>query len=83
MIVAGDFNCWRRSRKIILDDFTGLLGLSYALPKNKRHVKKWFGFHLDRIYSRGVILKEIQALNCKELSDHNPIVAQFKQKCGT
>ncbi len=80
MIVAGDFNCWRLSRKIILDEFTGNLGLDYARPRNKRHVKKWFGFHLDRIYSRGIILKDIQALKCKELSDHNPIIAQFEQE---
>ena len=80
MIVAGDFNCWRKSRKKILDDFTGLLGLNYASPKNKRHVKKWFGFQLDRIYSRGVVLKDIRALRCKELSDHNPIIARFEQQ---
>ncbi len=82
MIVAGDFNCWRKSRKKILDHFTGLLGLSYARPKNEKHVKKWFGFHLDRIYSRGIILKDNQALKCKKLSDHNPIIARFEQKNG-
>jgi len=80
MVVAGDFNCWRRSREKVLDHFTGLLGLAYARPENESHVKQWFGFHLDRIYYRGLVLKDIQALNCKKLSDHNPIIAQFKKK---
>ncbi len=79
MVLAGDFNCWRRSRKKILDQFTQRLGLEYAIPKNGGHVKKWFGFHLDRVYFRGLILKEIQALYCKRLSDHNPIIAGFER----
>jgi len=79
MIVAGDFNCWRRSREKVLDHFANLLGLSYARPENEHHVKQWFGFHLDRIYYRGLGLNSIQALKCKKLSDHNPIIARFKR----
>ena len=78
MVLAGDFNCWRRSRKNVLDHFTDLLGLVYAPPENGHHVKQWFGFHLDRIYYRGIRLAHIQALNCKRLSDHNPIIGQFQ-----
>lgn len=78
MVLAGDFNCWRRSRKRILDHFTDLLGLVYAPPENGRHVKQWFGFHLDRVYYRGLRPVSIQALDCKRLSDHNPIIADFE-----
>ncbi len=77
MIVAGDFNCWRKSRIKILGHFTGLLDLRYALPRKDKHVKKWFGFHLDRVYYRGVELTDIQAVNCRKLSDHNPLIARF------
>ena len=80
LVVAGDFNCWRRSREKVLDHFSKLLGLTYARPENENNVKQWFGFHLDRIYYRGLILNSAQALNCKKLSDHNPIIATFDQK---
>lgn len=79
MVVAGDFNCWRRSRERVLDHFTERLDLTYARPENEHHVKQWFGFHLDRIYYRGLDLSGIQALKCKKLSDHNPIIARFKK----
>ncbi|WDP84214.1 MAG: endonuclease/exonuclease/phosphatase family protein [Desulfobacter sp.] len=79
IVLAGDFNCWRRSRKKVLDHFTDLLGLTYGIPENEHHIKQWFGFLLDRIYYRGITLKSIQAVNCKTLSDHNPIIAQFKR----
>ena len=77
MILAGDFNCWRRSREKVLTHFTGLLDLAYARPDNSTHVKQWFGFHLDRVYYRGLTLKHAHALNCKKLSDHNPIIARL------
>lgn len=77
MILAGDFNCWGQSRERVLDEFIGMLDLEYARPGHARHVKKWFGSQLDRIYTRGLILHDIQALNCKSFSDHNPIVARF------
>ena len=80
MVLAGDFNCWRRSREKLVDHFTRLLGLAYARPDNQHHVKQWFGFHLDRIYYRGLGLNSIQALKCKKLSDHNPIIAGFKRR---
>lgn len=77
IIVAGDFNCWRKSREKVLDHFTGRLNLTLARPDNQRHVKQWFGFHLDRIYYRGITAKSVHALKCKKLSDHNPIIARF------
>lgn len=79
MILAGDFNCWQPARKLALDRFTHTLGLSFAPPKKGRYVKKWFGFHLDRIYFRGLALQNCQALSCRTFSDHNPILARFSR----
>ena len=77
MILAGDFNCWRQSRKTILDGFTKRLNLDLARPRHPEHVKEWFGFQLDRIYTRALELIDIQALDCKSFSDHNPLIARF------
>lgn len=77
MVVAGDFNCWRKSRARILNRFSNRLGLRHAWPGNDAYVKKWFGFTLDRIYFRGLRLKASQAVRCKQLSDHNPLIARF------
>ncbi len=77
MILAGDFNCWRQSRKTILDDFTKMLDLVHAQPRYPEHIKEWFGFQLDRVYSRELISVDIKALDCKSFSDHNPIIASF------
>lgn len=82
MILAGDFNCWQPARKLVLDRFAQDLNLSYVPPDNGRYVKRWFGFHLDRIYTRGLISQECLALPCKAFSDHNPLLAMFR-KSGT
>jgi endonuclease/exonuclease/phosphatase (EEP) superfamily protein YafD len=79
MVVAGDFNCWQPARKLVLDKFTRDLGLCFASPENGRHVKKWFGYHLDRIYVRKLKIQECLALPCKGFSDHNPILARFSK----
>jgi endonuclease/exonuclease/phosphatase (EEP) superfamily protein YafD len=77
LILAGDFNCWGRSRNTALDKFAGLLDLEHARPRYPEHVKKLFGSQLDRVYTRDLELVDIQALECKSFSDHNPIVARF------
>lgn len=77
MILAGDFNCWRQSRETILNEFTDRLNLVHARPRYPEHVKVWFGFQLDRIYTRDLSLVDIQALDCKSFSDHNPLIARF------
>jgi endonuclease/exonuclease/phosphatase (EEP) superfamily protein YafD len=77
MILAGDFNCWRESRTAILNEFTAMLGLVHAEPRHPRHIKEWFGYKLDRIYTRDLLSIDIHALECKSFSDHNPIIATF------
>ncbi|MBT3178674.1 MAG: endonuclease/exonuclease/phosphatase family protein [Desulfobacula sp.] len=79
VILAGDFNCWRKSRKEILDEFACSLNLEHTRPRFSRHVKKWFGHRLDRVYSKGLILLDVKALDCKSFSDHNPIIVTFAQ----
>ncbi len=79
MILAGDFNCWRQRRKTILDTFARRLNLDLARPRHPEHVKEWFGFPLDRIYTRQLAVVDIQALDCKSFSDHNPLVARFER----
>lgn len=79
MVVAGDFNCWQPARKLVLDKFASDLGLCFIPPDNGRYVKQWFGFHLDRIYTRGLKVEECLALPCKGFSDHNPILARFSK----
>lgn len=79
MVLAGDFNCWQPARKLALDRFAAALELSYVPPGNGRYVKKWFGFHLDRIYVRELAPVDCLALPCKAFSDHNPIVARFRR----
>lgn len=80
IILAGDLNCWRQSRNTILDAFTSRLNLEHARPRYPQHVKKWFGFQLDRVYTRDLLLVDIQALDCKSISDHNPIIARFARR---
>lgn len=77
MILAGDFNCWTKPRKTILDAFARSLNLGHVRPKFSRHIKNWAGHRLDRIYSRDLIIVNVQALNCESFSDHNPIIARF------
>ncbi len=79
MIIAGDFNCWGKPRKSVINAFARSLNLEYARPESSRHIKKWFGHRLDRIYFRDLVVNEVQVINCKEISDHNPIIAGFER----
>lgn len=77
MVLAGDFNCWRRSRKRVLDRFARSLDLIHERPRYSGRVKNWFGHSLDRIYSRGLGIVDIKAIDCRQFSDHNPLIARF------
>ena len=77
MVIAGDFNCWRRTRKRVLDEFARSLDLKHVRSRYPGHIKQWFGFQLDRVYAKNLIPVDIQALDCKAFSDHNPIIARF------
>jgi endonuclease/exonuclease/phosphatase (EEP) superfamily protein YafD len=77
MIVAGDFNCWNRSRLEIIMALCRKLGLRQARPNRPRLVKQFFGFELDRIYFRQMRLRHMDALENRIFSDHNPLLARF------
>ena len=77
MILAGDFNCWNRSRLEIITDLSRALGLKLARPERPRLVKQFFGFELDRIYFRQMTLQHMDALENRIFSDHNPLIARF------
>ncbi|MCK5694992.1 MAG: endonuclease/exonuclease/phosphatase family protein [Desulfobacula sp.] len=77
MVLAGVFNCWRRTRKRVLDEFARSLDLKHVRSRYSGHIKQWFGFQLDRVYTKNLIPVDSQALDCKSFSDHNPIIARF------
>ncbi|MCA1786061.1 MAG: endonuclease/exonuclease/phosphatase family protein, partial [Desulfobacteraceae bacterium] len=80
LILAGDFNCWNRSRQRIVNDLARSLTLRQARPRRTRFVKHFFGFELDRIYYRHLHLLHMDALENRVFSDHNPLVARFACK---
>jgi len=77
MIVAGDFNCWNRSRLGIINEMARELGLEQARPERPHLIKQFFGFELDRVYFRQMTLQHMDALENRIFSDHNPLVARF------
>jgi endonuclease/exonuclease/phosphatase (EEP) superfamily protein YafD len=77
MVVAGDFNCWNRSRLRIITEMARDLGLRKSRPDRPHLVKQFFGFDLDRIYFRQMTLKHMDALENRIFSDHNPLLARF------
>lgn len=77
MIVAGDFNCWSKTRNTLLEQFCSELGLIKADFYDAHHIKRVFRQPLDHIFYRGLKLVESRALDSGKLSDHNPIYARF------
>lgn len=80
LILAGDFNCWNRSRQQIVNHLARALTLRQARPRRAGLVKQIFGIALDRIYYRQLTLLHMDALENRVFSDHNPLVARFSCK---
>ncbi len=82
LILAGDFNDWRKE---LLTDLEHRLGLKEALKEISGDHAKSFpaitpALHTDRIYYRGVTLMTADCLRGKPwrlLSDHLPLYASF------
>jgi endonuclease/exonuclease/phosphatase family metal-dependent hydrolase len=83
IVVAGDFNDWRRD----LDRFiVGELGFSNAFAAHEPEaVRTWHArrplFSLDRIYTRGLTVARADRLHgtpWSELSDHLPLLAELE-----
>lgn len=79
MIVAGDFNTWNRTRVEYLKKFAEHLGLKRAESEDEANLKKVFSNSLDYILYRELDLIYAKAIDSKKISDHNPIIAKFKQ----
>lgn len=79
MIVSGDFNTWSRKRLDYLEHFARAIDLEPAVFENSRHIKTRFAKPLDHLYYRGLTLESAEAVDTKNVSDHNPILATFRR----
>ena len=78
IIVGGDFNTWSKRRLKLLEDFQNDLALQKAVIHAPHHVKALFSKPLDHLFYRGITLQHAEALDTKNISDHNPIYAKFQ-----
>ena len=78
IIIAGDFNSWNRKRVKLIKDFCREFSFKIAFLDEPNLVKSFQNNHLDFILYRGLSLDSACALDCKKISDHNPIIARFK-----
>ena len=77
MIIGGDFNNWSTKRVKVLEAFQKDLLLQKADIDEYHHIKHVFSKPLDHIFYRGITLIKAEAIDTKEVSDHNPIYARF------
>lgn len=77
IIIAGDFNTWNRRRIKLIKDFCREFGFKVAFLEGAGLIKSFQKNHLDFVLYRGLNLEKAIALDCKKISDHNPIVAEF------
>ncbi len=78
IILAGDFNTWRKDRLKLISEFAKRFGLSeaeYHLDERQR----FFGLALDHLFYRGLDFHHAES-KVTDASDHNPIIAHFTLK---
>lgn len=76
LILAGDFNSWRKDRQAILDQLADELSLRRVGYDSHQRITV-FGNPIDHVYYRN--LEVIQASSPKvSSSDHNPLLVTFK-----
>ncbi|WP_457743727.1 endonuclease/exonuclease/phosphatase family protein [Sulfurimonas sp.] len=78
LIVAGDFNTWSKKRQNLLKNFQEELSLKKLTIDEPKNVKQIFTKEIDHIYYRGVKALYGVAIDTKNVSDHNPIYANFE-----
>jgi len=78
LIIAGDFNNWNKKRLKLLEDFQRELSLEKLQINEAHHIKHIFSHKIDRIYYRGLKALSAIAIDTKQVSDHNPIYADFE-----
>ncbi len=76
IILAGDFNTWRKDRQLLLDQLSKELSLQKVDYASHYRITI-FGNPIDHVYYRG--LKLVAAASPRvSSSDHNPLVVTFK-----
>lgn len=78
ILIVGDFNTWNRTRVKLVKDFCREFGFKIAFLDEPELVKSFQKNHLDFILYRGLHLEKAKVLNCQKISDHNPIIVDFK-----
>ena len=76
IILAGDFNTWRKARIKVVRSFAHSLGLKEVQYHNDQRVRV-LGKPLDHLYYRDLQLIKSEAPKT-DASDHNPLLATFK-----
>ncbi len=79
VIVSGDFNNWNKKRFDALLEFERYLGYKKAIIEDAKNVKRLFNKPIDHIFYKNIEFIDAKALDTKKISDHNPIIATFKQ----
>ena len=79
MIVSGDFNNWSKKRIKALEEFQTELSLQKAEIEGGHHIKHVFAKPIDHIFYRDLKLIKAEAIDTKNISDHNPIHATFER----
>nr|WP_086941234.1 endonuclease/exonuclease/phosphatase family protein [Thaumasiovibrio occultus] len=75
MIVAGDFNTWRKGRQEVVEAFAARLSLRQAAFAQDHRIRV-LGRPLDHLYYRGLHLVSAHSTQ-SEASDHNPLIAEL------
>lgn len=78
IIIAGDFNTWNRVRVKLIKDFCREFGFKIAFLDEPELVKSFQKNHLDFVLYRDLYLEKAKVLNCQKISDHNPIIVDFR-----
>jgi len=76
IILAGDFNSWRKDRQAILDKLGQELSLQRVGYESHRRITV-FGNPIDHIYFRGLEVIDASSPSVTS-SDHNPLLVAFK-----
>ncbi len=76
IILAGDFNTWRKARLNVVHQFARDLRLSEVVLGQDQRLRV-FGQPLDHVYYRGLEMIKAEAPKT-DASDHNPIIVDFK-----
>ncbi|MDY0117357.1 MAG: endonuclease/exonuclease/phosphatase family protein, partial [Sulfurimonadaceae bacterium] len=80
VIVSGDFNNWGPKRLRALVAFEHSLQLQRAVVQDAQHIKHFLNKPIDHIFYKNIELLHAKAIDTKNISDHNPIIANFQQQ---